>query len=241
MNLLDIRAELEDEQTWRRDEIRFLTNRLADLDTDEDKNRYRRAVLLLLYAHFEGFCKTALLIFVRAINRESLSCDAVQPALMAATCRSILRSLADPNSKSDFFRNGAPDDEKLHFVWRSQEFLKRLAEVLGKPVDIPDDVVDTESNLWPIVLKKNLFRLGFEHDRLSAHDGTIHNLVNRRNNIAHGLERTGIPEADFEKLQKAVYAVMDEVMSMVTDSLLKQSFRTNAPHGIQTTQVNPPN
>lgn len=241
MNLLAIRAELEDERTWRREEIRFLMNRLADLDTDDDRNRYRRAVLLLLYAHFEGFCKTALLIFVRAINRESLSCEAVQPVLVAASCRSLLKSLADPNSKSDFFRSGAPDDEKLHFAWRSQEFLKRLAEVLGKPVDIPDDVVDTESNLWPIVLKKNLFRLGFEHDRLSAHDGTIHNLLNRRNNIAHGIERAGISESEFEKLQKAVYEVMDEVMSMVVVSLTKQSFRSTAPKDTQSSEVTTPN
>src|SRR5437016_5156526 len=117
MNQLEIRAELEDERTWRRDEIRFLMNRLADLDTDTDQDRYRRAVLLLLYAHFEGFCKTALLIYVRIINKESLRCDLAQPALVAASCQSILKSLANPNSKSDFFRNGAPDDEKLHFIW----------------------------------------------------------------------------------------------------------------------------
>lgn len=225
MNLLAIRTELEDERTWRREEIRFLMNRLADLDTSDDRDRYRRAVLLLLYAHFEGFCKTALLIFVRAVNNEALSCDAVKPALIAATCLPILRSLADPNSKSDFFRRGAPNDEKLHFTWRSQEFLKRLGEVLAMPVDIPDEAVDTESNLWPIVLRKNLFRLGFEHDRLIEHEGTIHNLVNRRNDIAHGLQRTGISEGDFDKLQKAVYQVMDDVMAMVIDSLSKESFR----------------
>lgn len=241
MNLLSIRAELENERTWRQDEIRFLMNRLADLDKDDDRNRYRRAVLLLLYAHFEGFCKTALLIFVRAINKESLSCDAVQPELVAAACRPILRSLADPNSKSELFRKGAPDDEKLHFTWRSQEFLRRLSEVLAKPVDIPDEIVDTESNLWPVVLKKNLFRLGFDYDRLSAHDGTIHNLVNRRNNIAHGLERTGITESDFEKLHKAVYEVMDEVMLMVVGSLSNQSFRSTLLQGVMPSVANPPN
>ena len=46
MNLLGIRAELEEERTWRREEVRFLMNRLPDLDSDEDQNRYRRAVLL---------------------------------------------------------------------------------------------------------------------------------------------------------------------------------------------------
>ena len=152
-----------------------------------------------------------------------------------------MKALADPNSKNDFFRKGAPKDDKLHFIWRSQEFFRRLAEVLGRAVDIPDEIVDTESNLWPIVLKKNLFRLGFDHECLSAHDGTIHNLVNRRNNIAHGLERSGISEGDFDKLQKAVYEVMDEVMSMVMTSLSKQSFLRPVPSGGQTSEAQPAN
>jgi hypothetical protein len=228
MNLLQVRTELEDERTWRRDEIRFLLNRLADLDTDDDKDRYRRAVLLLLYAHFEGFCKTALLIYVHAINGEGLSCQAVQPALTAATCRPILRALADQNSKSDFFRGKAPEDEKLHFAWRCQEFLSRLSDVLGMKVSIPDDVVDTESNLWPIVLKKNLFRLGFEQDRLKQHDGTISNLVNRRNNIAHGMQREGISKQLFAELQKSVYEVMDEVMAMVMEALKTESYLSSS-------------
>ncbi len=229
MNLLQVRTELEDERTWRRDEIRFLLNRLADLDTEDDKNRYRRAVLLLLYAHFEGFCKTALLIYVHAINGERLSCAAVRPALAAATCHAILRALADHNCKSDFFRAKAPEDEKLHFAWRSQEFLSRLSDVLGQSIDVPDEVVDTESNLWPIVLKKNLFRLGLDCDRLKHHDGTINNLVNRRNNIAHGMQREGISEEVFADLQRSVYEVMDEVMAMIMDTLSNQTYLAPRP------------
>lgn len=225
MNILAIRTELEDERTWRRDEIRFLLNRLSDIESDDDRDRYRRAVVLLLYAHFEGFCKTALLTYVRAVNDTSLNCAAVQPAIAAATCSKILRALADSNAKSDFFRRQAPNDDKLHFAWRSQNFFARIAEVMHSPVLVPDDVVDTESNLWPVVLKKNLFRLGLDHNRFEAHEATINQLVQRRNDISHGAGRAGISAPDFEKLQRAVYEIIDEVMVMVVDAVSNQTYR----------------
>jgi hypothetical protein len=33
-----------------------------------------------------------------------------------------------------------------------------------RPVNIPDHVVDTEANLNPVVLRKNLYRLGLPYD-----------------------------------------------------------------------------
>lgn len=224
MNLSQVRAELEDERTWRKDEVRFLLNRLGDLQLEAEKDRYRRAVLLLLYAHFEGFCKNALLIYIRAINDEHLLCGSVVPALVAATCHEILLALADHNRKSDFFRTGAPDDTKLHFAWRSQFFLTRLPEVLKTEVSIPENVVDTESNLWPIVLRKNLFKLGFDYDAFSKYEGTITQLLNRRNNIAHGLDRDGIDAAKFSSLQNDVYEVMDSVLVLIMRSLLNKTY-----------------
>jgi hypothetical protein len=228
MNLLQVRAELENERTWRKEEVRFLLNRLGDRGSEDEKDRYRRAVVLLLYAHFEGFCKTALLIFVKAVNDERLPCDSVKPALMSATCNEILLALADHNQKSDFFRTGAPEDAKLHFAWRSQTFLARLPDVLKKEVAIPDKVVDTESNLWPVVLKKNLFKLGLDYDAFSHHDGTITQLLNRRNNIAHGLDRDGMDAMKFSDLQRAVYDVIDSLLSMVMKALREKAYLTAA-------------
>lgn len=228
MNLSQVRAELEDERTWRKEEVRFLLNRLGDLQSEAEKDRYRRAVLLLLYAHFEGFCKNALLIYIRAINDERLSCVSVIPALVAATCNEILLALADHNRKSDFFRSGAPDDAKLHFAWRSQTFLARLPEVMGIEVSIPETVVDTESNLWPIVLRKNLFKLGFDYNAFSKYEGTISQLLNRRNNIAHGLDRDGIDAAKFSTLQNDVYEVMDSVLLMIMKSLRDKTYLSSS-------------
>lgn len=229
MNLLAIRAELEEERTWRTDEIRFMQNQLKSLQSEDLKDQFRRSVLLLLYAHFEGFCRVALRIYVREVNNLHLQVAQVTPAIAAATCRPILLALSDHNSKSDLFRHGAPNDTALHFAWRSQQFMERLSEVLDAVVDIPDTIVDTESNLWPIVLKKNLFRLGFQLDTLDEHGGNISNLVNRRNNIGHGMERKGIDERIYGPLQSSVYEIMDSVIMLIADSLAQERYLRQTP------------
>ena len=62
MNIIEVRAEFEEELTWRVDEIRLLHNQLGYIRKEADKMRYRKALVVMLYSHFEGFCKTAFSI-----------------------------------------------------------------------------------------------------------------------------------------------------------------------------------
>jgi hypothetical protein len=50
VTIVDIRGELEEEQTWRRDEIRFLRNQIANMQSDAEKDQYRRSLVVMLYA-----------------------------------------------------------------------------------------------------------------------------------------------------------------------------------------------
>jgi MAE_28990/MAE_18760-like HEPN len=63
MNLVQLRAELEADQAWRRDEIRFFQNQTARLNAEEQQNPFRRVLILLLYAHFEGSSRFALTLY----------------------------------------------------------------------------------------------------------------------------------------------------------------------------------
>jgi hypothetical protein len=74
VDLASIRAELESEQTWRHDEIRFLRNQLASICGNRRKMQFRRALVVMLYAHYEGFCKFALERYVRSVNDACLEC-----------------------------------------------------------------------------------------------------------------------------------------------------------------------
>ena len=75
MNLLDIRAQIEEEITWRSDEIRFLKNQLSNIQKETEKEKYRKSLVVMLYSHYEGFSKTIFQIYINEINPEFLKLD----------------------------------------------------------------------------------------------------------------------------------------------------------------------
>jgi hypothetical protein len=230
MKLEDVRSELEDELKWRREELMFFKNQLTGLRSDTERSRFRRALVVMLYSHFEGFWKAAFSIYVKAVNSEGILCRDAIHSLVAASLFDLLAGLADNQKKHPFFRAKAPEDNKLHQIHRQIEFLSRLPDMDAIRLDIAaDKVVDPESNLKPDVIRKNLFRLGFPYDMFESHEGTVNQLLNRRNNIAHGSTRLGIDEVEFDTLEKAVVDIMEEVVKVLFDWLRSKKYLRSPP------------
>lgn len=224
MNLAALRAELEADRAWREEEIRAFQNRGSTIDNEEELNRYRRALVLLLYAHYEGFCKFAFTLYATAINGAGILCGEATYAIAAASLDDMFRNLRNPQKKCDLFRRELPDDSKLHQFAREREFMERTAEVDRRPVKIPDGVVDTESNLTPVVLKKNLYRLGLPHDQFESHDGEVHQLLNFRNGVSHGDLKDGIEETAYLRLRAATFAIMSGLASGIMKALSEKAY-----------------
>jgi hypothetical protein len=224
MNIPELRGELEAEMAWRQDEIRFFQNQGADLDDEDRQEQYRRALILVLYAHFEGFCKFALTLYVNTVNREGIKCAQANHAIAAASLADVFMALRDRSAKCADFRNAAPDDTKLHRFARDREFVERTADFLQRTVSIPDDVVDTESNLKPVVLRKNLFRLGLPHDLFATFEDGINQLLAYRNRIAHGESRLGITEATYESVRESVFTIIEAITVQVMTAVANKQY-----------------
>jgi hypothetical protein len=224
MNLAELRAELEADRAWREEEIRAFQNWGAALSDEEELKRYRRALVLLLYAHYEGFCKFAFALYVSAVNRLGISCGAAAYSIAAASLADLFRELRNPNKKSDLFRRDLPDDAKLHQFARDREFMERTSEVDKHPVNIPDDVVDTESNLTPVVLKKNLYRLGLPHEQFEEYKDDINCLLRVRNEIAHGSFKGGVDSKLYEKVRAAAFTIMSGLGAGIMKALSDKAY-----------------
>jgi len=211
MKVEEFRVQLEEDRTWRQDEIRFLQNLAARIDSEEEQDRFRRAIVLLLYAHFEGFCKFAFTLYVDAINGAGITCGEANYAVAAASLTDLFKALRDPHRKCNEFRRKLPDDTELHRFARDREFIEGAADFAKQLVCIPDDVVDLESNLKPVVLRKNLYRLGLPHDQFKNLEGRIHWLLNLRNDIAHGTAKSGVELNTYESLRDTAFTIMDEI------------------------------
>jgi hypothetical protein len=219
MDAAALRAELEAEWTWRLDELRFLKNQLANIGNDEQSSIYRKSLVVMLYSHFEGFCKAAFAVYVHALNAEGLAVQQVNAALVASAFSRIFGDLRYAEKKSEFFRTSAPDDSGLHRYARDREFVERFDEFLKLHLTLDSDaIVDTESNLRPVVLQKIIFRLGMNHLMVDPWLDAISQLIGRRNAIAHGSSRKGIDAKEYIELELAVMSVIAEITKALFDA-----------------------
>ena len=179
----------------------------------------------MLYAHYEGFCKAALLQYVKAVNAAGLTCGNASSSIVASSWRDIFREIENAEVKSPIFRAKLPDDTQLHRFARRRHFVERISSFKRMSAAISEDAVDVEDNLSPIVLKKLLYQVGINHDAFVAHDGDVLHLLNRRNNISHGVERNGIDEKSYGKLESSVFTIMDDLMELVVGAVKSESYR----------------
>ena len=215
MKIEEFRAQLEAEFSWRQEEILFFQNQCENV-RESQKDKFRRALVLLLYSHFEGFIKFALVQYISFVNNENIDCKSANSAIAAASLADVLAALRHSSKKAPEFKNSAPDDTKLHLFFRDREFVIQAFDLLGRTVNIPDSVVDTESNLKPDVLRKNLYRLGLPYDQFKALDTTINKLLMWRNKIAHGESQQGIEVTLYEELKTASFKIMNEITRELT-------------------------
>jgi len=225
VDLAEFRAEMETEREWRETEMRQLRNQLSLLSSDDQRKTARKALVVMLYAHFEGVSKALLTMYVNRINNLGLRVDEVVPHIGAASLAGIFGALRDPNRKCAEFARQLPNDTALHRFARDCEFVEAAWKVAQRSVQIDaEELVDTESNLKPVVLKKILFRLGLDPDLAQPWEGAIHFLLNRRNDVAHGTAKAGLEEKEYAKLEQAVSSVVDGIVKAVFDALARKVY-----------------
>jgi hypothetical protein len=224
--------ELEDDRASREGEIRLVENVIGRSRSEEEQTMLRRSLILLTYAHLEGFCKFALTAYASAINALRISCRDASIPLVALTLSKVFAALRDLNSKHPEFSK-IVDDRDLHMLARERIFIENFEKIASRQVEIPDHAVDTKSNLSSIILKRNLFQLGLRYPVVAAHAGRIDRLLGVRNAIAHG-DKLKIPkDADVKEYVQASFAVMkfvqDEVFSSLRDKIYQRDSTADIP------------
>ena len=226
MEVDEVRETLEDELRWREEELAFFNNILNDI-SDKKKDQYRKSLILLLYAHFEGFVKVALLTYLQYLNKKKLIISSVCIELMASGLERQFKAYDNLDVKSKIFKRKLPDHTKLHRLCRRIHFLEEMDDFKSNKLVLTDDIINTESNLWYIVLQKNLLKLGFSIDLFAKYQPDIDRLVNRRNSIAHGNSRLGVTLNEYENWKNIVYDIETHLIRTIYDYLLHEKYLVN--------------
>jgi len=174
---------LDDDFAWRLKEIHDL--RLAARSSDPSSQRtFVRAGVALLYAHWEGFVKTAAEAYVNFLACQALPYRSLRRCLAALGLRGHLLETAQSGKFAT-----------------STAALDFLLTELDKPARLPmREAVDTESNLSSTVFHNIAGWIGLATDRYETKYHFVdQSLLERRNRIAHG-QFLDVDKAAFEQL-----------------------------------------
>ncbi len=161
MTANELREELETELAWRQEELAFFKNQLNEI-AENNKNKYRKGLILILYSHMEGYIKICLQTYIHYINSQELNRNDVSTGLMVASMHKEFIAYENLDRKYEIFRRELPEDARLHRLYRRVDFMENIEEFKCQKLVIDDNIVDTESNLWYIVLQKTYINWDFQ-------------------------------------------------------------------------------
>ncbi len=216
MTANELRAALETELAWRQEELAFFKNQLNSIKED-NKSKYRKSLVLVLYAHLEGYIKISLQTYIQYINSQQLSRKDVNTGLMVASMYKEFLAYENLDRKCEIFRRELPDDARLHRLFRRIDFMEKVDDFKEQKLNIDDQIINTESNLRYIVLQKNLYKIGLPIDLFNDYQSDIDALVNRRNSIAHGDFKAGVTAQEFSNWETKVFSILSGVTRLLYD------------------------
>lgn len=207
--------QMENEKLWREEEIRAVNNLISLSSLDKDKNLLRRAGICLLYSHVEGFVKFSFKLYIDGVNMMELLCKDVKPVLAAAVYHHDFLRLTNPDAKSKIFKKDMPDDAHIHRIYRHEEFFEKIESFFESKIKIEDGYINTESNVGREVLERLLYQVGLQHKSLNTVIGSLTRLKNKRNDIAHGADKSIIDAVDYTIFHNCALGIMKELSKVL--------------------------
>lgn len=217
-----LRTSLESELTWRRDEVREVRNWAPRGPAIGTSDTHRRVILVMLYAHLEGFVKSALMEYGQVINECGLQAADVHEVIAASCLAGEFKSYrkSDPGDPSD------PDGNQSRLVLKDSNLISKIRSLDTAPIRLDlDEVVSTDSNLSPIILRRNLAMLAIDHGDLSAFMGHITSLLKKRNPIAHGEKVDPPDDKELVSIENSVFSVCEKLMKALYEATRDEGYR----------------
>ncbi|MFB2982814.1 MAE_28990/MAE_18760 family HEPN-like nuclease [Microseira sp. BLCC-F43] len=201
--------QLEEDLDWRQAELAILKQQAVL--AAKDSARYRvllRAMWALLYAHYEGFCKFAWDLYLDELQKTGVK---------RKDCKDTIARLSLYKKFKEMRGNLSPLS-----IWEFGQTGFNL--MLEENLDFPEKL-ETQSNLWPDVLKQNSLLAGLDCKLVDQYEIELKALVRRRNDIAHGQKMIIKDLNEYQKYENAALEVMHELAVSIVDCLDKQLYR----------------
>lgn len=224
-DIIEFRSDMEDSLSWRISEFMSLKNLLRE----DNSVPVVKTLIVMLYAHFEGFFKDCLECYVRYLNSTELQLNNFIDAIITASLSREYAAFEDINRKCKELITVPPAEEFLHKYHRRRELTQKfISNYLSKKIKIDEKIINTKSNLDFGVLQENMYILGLEYNYFIDKQDTITKLVRLRNAVAHGSQREPISILEFEKMEEDILEIMNEIIRYLYEFCIEKKYLKNS-------------
>lgn len=178
MTIDEFQDYLENDLAWRKLEISQL---FMILNTVETKGIIGKSMILLLYAHWEGFIKNSSKCYLKYVSDKNIRIRELTSNFEAIMLKKFARECIDNDSK-----NLEKEFALINKQKKLQSATFNVHVDLENPFD--KDLIDTYNNLSSKVLSSIIQVIGIKYnDAMKTRENYMNsNLVNNRNTIGHG-------------------------------------------------------
>ncbi|MFZ1519166.1 MAG: MAE_28990/MAE_18760 family HEPN-like nuclease [Ignavibacteriaceae bacterium] len=203
----DFSDRISSDIAWRRKEVQTLLN-YARSSNGRDQMSALRAILPILYSHWEGFIKTSAELYLVFIKSQKYLYKDLKDNFLAIKFYSALKSCEESN--------------RIIF---HQQIIQAIRSECNERANIPtENVIRTESNLSSEILRNILVTIGLESDLYELKNQLIDSkLIKIRNEIAHG-EETYIDLSDYELLHTEIFNILSDFKNRLENMVITRSF-----------------
>lgn len=208
--LTHLNQRLSEEIAWRKKELIYINSLVQKEKPPIPIDTLIRSGITMLYAHWEGFVKSASIAYVEFVMRQNLNHDNLSTNFVAMAIR-------------DKIVNWKEGDQTTIYLEVAELLMERASE---KCLVQWEKAISTKSNLKSIVFRDIVRSLGLSYDPLyESRENLIDAvLVHYRNNIAHGSGKDLlIDKVEYGELHKKIIEIMDLFLNQIENAaVLKQ-------------------
>jgi hypothetical protein len=170
--LEDLNQKLSEDLSWRKKELSNLRSLVDNRSFEFSKhNAVLRSGLVILYAHWEGYMKTAASSYLEFVSTRQLTYDELSTNFVAIAMKTKLKEASETNKATVF-------------TVVTDFLLTQCSQRSSIPYK---DIVSTDSNLSSSILYEIICLLSLDYSFYRSKEKLIdEQLLKRRNMIAHG-------------------------------------------------------
>lgn len=199
---------LNSDLAWRRKELTTLLNEVNTAPVKKIETALRSATLLL-YAHWEGFVKSASLNYLIFVKSQKLMLKELDTCFVALALKQKLLNF-ESTHKSTIHT------QVVNYLLYSLADRARISE---------DNVIKTNSNLNYSTLEELLTTIGIDSRPFELKKNLIDTqLVNYRNNIAHG-QSLLVDKSEYQIIHHEIIEIINEINNRIQNAAVNQSFK----------------